>query len=115
MYAIGGAMASVDELAALQRATDVAADDTTYTPVLLGSMFDAYGLNLAALMIWREKAAYYARMVTVSEGGSSRAMSDLQRQALEMVKIYERAVAADNNPATGDLDGLAYTVPIERV
>lgn len=108
-------MASAAELGTLMRAVDVAVGDPTYTDALLSGLFDTYGLNMAALIVWREKAAYYSRMVTVSEGGSSRSMSDLQRQALEMVKMYERAVASDNDASTGGLEGLSFTLPIERV
>lgn len=107
-------MASVDQIAALRRAVDVADDDTTYTEQLLGALFDALGHNTAALTIWREKMATYAKMVTVAEGGASRAMSDLYRHAKEMVEMYERLVANEAVPGTDDLDGYAYTVPIER-
>ncbi len=72
-------------------------------------------VNGAALVIWREKAAYYAKMVNVSEGGSSRSMAQLQQQALEMIKIYRDAVADEIAVVTTPQAGRTFTVAIERV
>jgi hypothetical protein len=43
----------------------------------------------AAAEVWRWKAAAAASMVDVTEGNASRAMSDLQPQAMAMVKHFE--------------------------
>jgi hypothetical protein len=48
-------------------------------------------LERAAFDGWRIKAAYYANLVDVTEGNASRAMSDLQDHALQMMKTYERS------------------------
>lgn len=45
----------------------------------------------AAVEGWRWKAAKYAALVDVTEGNASRAMSDLQQHALDMVKHFESA------------------------
>lgn len=112
----GVTMASVDELAALRRAADVDAADTTYTDTLIGTLVDSLGVNGAAAVVWREKAAKYASMVSVSEAGSSRSMSDLFQHAKEMQELYERL--ADEDAVADDPDnltGLSYTIAIERV
>lgn len=48
-------------------------------------------LERAAFDGWRNKAAYYADLVDVTEGNASRAMSDLHDHAIAMMKIYERS------------------------
>lgn len=45
----------------------------------------------AAVEGWRWKAAKYSGMVDVTEGNASRAMSDLQGHALDMVKHFEQS------------------------
>jgi len=109
-------MASVDELAALRRAADLLADDTTYTDTLIGTLIDSLGVNGAVAVVWREKAAKYASMVSMSEAGSSRNLSDMYDRAVEMQALYERL--ADEEEAAEDptnLTGYAYTIAIERV
>lgn len=108
-------MASDDQLGSLRRAADVPVDDTTYTETLLGALIDLSGVNKAALIIWREKAAGYAKMVSMSEGGSSRSMSDLYNNAMKMVEMYQKIVADEDEGVIDAIEGTAYTVPIERV
>lgn len=45
----------------------------------------------AAVEGWRWKAAKLASMVDVTEGNSSRAMSDLHGHALQMISHYEKS------------------------
>lgn len=45
----------------------------------------------AAVEGWRWKAAKYAALVDVTEGNASRAMSDLQGHALDMVAHFEKS------------------------
>lgn len=64
--------------------------DTMFTNVQLQdflSQADA-DLSKAAVLGWQIKAADYANLVDVAEGNSSRAMSDLHKNALAMVKYY---------------------------
>lgn len=107
-------MASSDELASLRRAADIPADDTTYTEILISPLIDSLGVNGAAAVVWREKAAKYASMVNITEAGSSRSMSDLQKNALEMAALYTRLADAEITPVETDA-GYTYTIGIERV
>lgn len=94
-------MATEQELDALHRAADVPASDDVYPDSLLADILDAAGsVTAAAAVIWREKAAAYAKMVTMAESGSSRTLSDLYKNALAM---------ADANAAAG-----ASTTPSGR-
>jgi hypothetical protein len=69
-------------------------DDTTYDDEMLGAIIDSYAeatlpLASSASNVWLQKAATYAELVNISEGGSSRSMGDLHKRALEMAKIYQ--------------------------
>lgn len=81
--------------------------------VLAGIIDGAVDLNTAALEIWEAKAASAASMVDTTESGSSRRMSQLHDQYLKMVAYYKRLTTPDTEPS--DMDGYAYTTPIERV
>jgi hypothetical protein len=70
-------------------------------------------LNKIAGRIWRNKAASFAHLVTISEGGSTRAMSDLYKNALAMAKSYEDADAAAAAPDP-QLSDAPYTTTIIR-
>lgn len=101
-------MASTDELAALRRATALDPSDTVYTDELLSDLIDSLGsLSAAAAQVWREKAAATAGMVDTTESGSSRKMSDLHKNALEIAGGF---AAVD---ATARLRR-SFTTPIER-
>jgi hypothetical protein len=113
---MGDVMATTDQLAALRRAADVSATDPTYTDGLIGTLIDTLGVNGAAAVIWREKAAKYATMVSMSEAGSSRNLSDMWQRAVDMQAMYERL--ADEEEQAEDptnLTGYSYTIGIERV
>lgn len=51
--------------------------------------------NAVYLAGWKAKAAEYANLVNVTEGNSSRAMSDLYKAALQMVEFYQGQVDKD--------------------
>lgn len=55
-------------------------------------------LEAAAAEVWQTKAALYAEMVRVSEGGSSRDLGDLHRNALRMAQHYNAASVVDTAP-----------------
>lgn len=59
--------------------------DTTLSEVLINRQLE---VDAAAYDVWTWKAADYANLVTVNEGGSSRAMSDLLDHALKMIELY---------------------------
>ncbi len=109
-------MASGNQRAEVRRAAALQADDETYTNEQLDAMIDGeLTLNRVILKIWREKAAAYAEMVTVSEAGSSRSLSELHGNALEMIKVYQQLVDADDAASTGGGSGRPFSVPITRV
>lgn len=54
----------------------------------------------AAVEGWRWKAAKYSALVDVTEGNASRAMSDLQEHALNMVAHFERSTTGPTEGRT---------------
>lgn len=64
--------------------------DTYFTDAEIGNILGDAGGNLrrAAYEGWQMKAAYYAELITVSEGNALRQMSDLHKHALDMVKQF---------------------------
>ncbi len=64
--------------------------DTMFTDAQIDDFLAQSGNDLtkAAVLGWQVKAAEYANLVDVAEGNSSRAMSDLHKNALAMVKYY---------------------------
>lgn len=83
-------MATAAEITTLRGLIAEPDDVAPYTDVLLGARIDAAigDLNATARDVWLEKAAGYAELVDVTEGGSSRKMGDLHEQALNMVKYF---------------------------
>lgn len=75
-------------------------NDTMFTDAQVQGFLDgATGDQTeAALAGWRVKAARYANLVTVSEGNSTRQMSDLHTNALAMVKQLEGEVLVVATP-----------------
>lgn len=102
-------MATMDELAALRRATNIAPDDDVYTDELMSGIIDELGtVAAAAAAIWRERAGTYAGMVDTTESGSSRKLSDLHKNALEVAAGFESVAVVTTNPRR------SFTVPVER-
>lgn len=97
-------MASSDLIAALRL---LIAEPTTenYSDSALSTRIDAAAssLNLVAFNVWTEKAAKYASLVDISEGGSSRRNSALQAQALIMARQFQTMLPSED------------TVPAARV
>ncbi len=89
-------MATGNQLAEVRRAADLDLDDPVYTNELLGAMIDDSTVNRAILKVWIEKAGGYASMASVSEAGSSRSLGELHDNALAMIDLYTRIVAADD-------------------
>ena len=90
-------MATVDEIARL-RLIVAEDDETVYTDTDLGTRIDAatglgYSLNLPARDIWAEKAARYALLVDMSEGGSSRSNGQIFERAKSMASMYSSLVS----------------------
>lgn len=74
-----------------------------YTDEFLGAMIDAYGVNTSTSKVWTGKAASVAHLMDISEGGSSRKMSDLHKNYLTIAAAYE--------DGTADPSGDAYVAP----
>lgn len=112
-------MAAIDYLAEFRQAVDEPADETEYTDAELISVYlEPYtgedgvsDVEAAAARLWRVKAGKYHKLVTVSEAGSSRALSDLLKNALHMAKSYEDKVASRT---TVETSRRARTRAIER-
>lgn len=73
-------------------------EDTLFTSEKVVDLLTAAGgdLNQASVAGWRLKAAHFANLVNVTEGNSSRAMSDLHTNALAMAAHYQKA--SDGTP-----------------
>lgn len=84
-------MALTADVLRLRRLAD-AGDTTLYPSQDLSDRIDAAGtVEAAAADLWREKAAGYAALVDMSEGASTRKLSQLQANALAMAKQYDTA------------------------
>lgn len=96
-------MATESEIAALRAAIGQPANEEPWTDAALGALIDAANgdLNLAAYNAWMSKAASAASMVDISEGGSSRKMSDVHKNALAMAAVYKGQISPDSPPVTG--------------
>lgn len=82
-------MATQAEIDELRRKAALAATDNTYgTDLVLGQTIDLKGVDTAAADIWEQKASGFSQLVNVSESGSSRAMGDLYKNALQMAAFY---------------------------
>jgi len=80
-------------------------DETTYPEDMLDARIDAASGNLdrVAYDIWVEKAASYAALADISEGGSSRSNGALLDKALKMVALFKGKLdeAGENLPGPG--------------
>lgn len=65
------------------------ADAEPYTDAFLGELIDAHGIPESAHKIWIAKRNAVASLVDISEGGSSRKMSQLFDNYDKIVKGYE--------------------------
>lgn len=72
----------------------------TFSDVYIGDLVDAGSVASASAVIWKRKAATYAELVTVSEAGASRQMSDLHKNALTMAKTFEAEAEGEGTAAT---------------
>jgi hypothetical protein len=103
-------VATTEEVAELRRMI-AEPSETTYTDLALSALIDASNLYQAAVSIWSQKASAYAGLVDITESGSSRKLSDLQKNALAMASFYKAQIAAEVETTT---DVPPRTVAIER-
>ncbi len=98
-------MATAAEISRLRRMIDEPGTDT-YSDSDLSAFIDiSDNIELAASDLWMEKAASLARLVNVSESGSSRSLSDLHKNALLM---------SSNFSAAGQTEAAAEEAPTSR-
>jgi len=77
------------------------ASDTLFTDVELAKYIDeAPDMDRAALEGWRRKAAHFSNLVDVTDGNSTRAMSDLMGHAMDMIKMYTRSAGGPTEGRT---------------
>lgn len=94
-------MATVQEIASLRLLVAEPDDAEPYTDAALSARLDADGdMNKTAYNIWGEKAASWAGLADISEGGSSRKQGDLHEQALNMAKHFAGLIS-DGSPTPG--------------
>jgi len=85
-------VATTEEIAAFRLLINESEDKLPYDDATIGARLDAATSSQSlAAEIWREKAASYADLVTVSESGSSRNFSDLHKNALAMADALSKA------------------------
>lgn len=82
-------MASLEDLTTLREYVNEPDDTNGWTDDRLSGILDA-GLTpySAAGRVWALKAGQYSTLVDVSESGSTRKLSDLRKNAMEMAKHY---------------------------
>lgn len=84
------------------------ATDTLFSDAEIVDLLETEGsVERAALGGWRVKAAHFANLVNVTEGNASREMSDLLKNAQEMIKLYTRS-------STGPTEGRTRVGRIRR-
>jgi hypothetical protein len=104
-------MATQELIDELRRATDVVDTAEPYTDAFMGMLIDREGsVDAAAYVVWRGKAAEYAKLVNTTEGASSRQMGQLHDHAMKMIELYGRLSTVDTAIETSP-----FTVGIERV
>src|SRR6266540_533220 len=92
-------MATPDQIAEVRSNTHEPDASKGFSDLVVGELIDGNGVIGTSAIIWRKKAAIYADMVNMSEAGSSVALGDLQKKALEMAKLYEEVAGQSGRSA----------------
>jgi hypothetical protein len=94
-------VATAEQIAQLRRYMNDAIVPQRFSDVVLGAAIDAADSDpaSAAGTLWLEVAAGYSTAVDMSENGSSRKMSDLQKNALAMAAVFTEQATAGTGPA----------------
>lgn len=91
-------MADLADVAQLRRLTDEPTTDN-YSQTDLSEKIDRLGsVKAAAGEVWLEKASKFSGLVDVTEGSSSRKMSQLKDNALQMAAMYLAASGGTTDP-----------------
>lgn len=80
-------MASPAQIAEVRANTNEPTQDP-FTDAVLGLLVDNSGVDRASAIVWERKAASWSELVTTSEAGASRSLSDLSRNAREMAVVW---------------------------
>lgn len=108
-------MATPEQLAQFRRMIGELTNAAPWDDAYCTQVIDASSsLNAAATRAWEEKAAIYAGMIDTTESGSSRRLSQLQAQALNMAGYYRKLTEGEAEGEDPTLTGYAYVVQIER-
>jgi hypothetical protein len=87
------------DLARLRRLVDEPTEDAYSDTELVDRLSAALGdFNKAALGVWQEKLIAATSLVDVSEGGSSRRMSQAYDHAKDMVDFFTSQIATVTRP-----------------
>lgn len=98
-------MATAEEIAAL-RLLIAEPTDETYTDEVLSDLLDGGSDYAVAYQIWTQKAAGFAVLVDITEGGSTRKMGDLYEQALSMAEQMRTRAISPIFPPDGSGPGM---------
>lgn len=104
-------MATAAEVSALRLLIAEPDNAEPYTDSSLSTRLDDDGnADKTAYNIWTEKAAAWAALADISEGGSSRKQGDLHEQALNMANYFRKRVSDETAP-----DGAGTGVRIAKL
>lgn len=84
-------MATTQQVAELRLEIKEPLDVEPYTDAFLAGLIDAYGVTASAYRVWISKRNAVANLVDITEGGSSRKMSQLFDNYAKIVATYETA------------------------
>lgn len=93
-------MATALEIAELRAEVQESNNAEPYTDAFLGELVDAHGVSDSAYRIWKAKRNAVASLVDISEGGSSRKMSQLFDNYDKIVNGYESNGPSIDDPST---------------
>lgn len=95
---------SAEDVSQLRLLVDEPTTDA-YSDSTLQAKLDAVSGSMyrAAAAIWEEKAARFASLVDISEGGSSRKNSSLQQQAVVMRNLFAAKAEVSSGTRIGKL------------
>jgi hypothetical protein len=90
---------ALDPITVLRRLVDEPTEATYSDDELQHRLDAAAGPNSAARDIWQEKLGAAAALVNMSEGGSSRSLSQAYDHAKEMFELYKSLAGGEGGPS----------------
>lgn len=89
-------MATSQQILELRAEIQELTDTEPYTDSFLGALIDSYGPDSAAQRVWISKRNAAAKLVDISESGSSRKMSQLFTNYNAIVASYGSEIGVDD-------------------